>query len=343
MTNYRKKPVVIQAVQWDGTYLHAKQLEADLGLTSLGMTAHPNNNSVSWWKIATLEDGHVISAMDWIITGVKGEHYPCKPDIFELTYEAAIAQPVQPATPDGMCLVPIEATPQMIAAGEVYTHTYYSGQDDLLQAYRAMIAVHNTLPHTALPAEPAPLRPLTAAQMKSTSESVWGVNNDQTISEAWRDAAAAQTVQPADHVADVSKLVSEFVIADLAMMHLGSYAEKDYDFAMAVMKAYQQASATSAPERDKLLQIIAAAYQIAGAHDAPEHVLDVLANPEMATQEQIDALLPYVPVQPTSQIPKPPGHPEPWTFTWSKLELNAMVDYGKECFEAGQAQPKETK
>ena len=45
--------------------------------------------------------------------------------------------------PDGMCLVPIEPTPQMIAAGEVYTDTYYSGADDLLQAYRAMIAAHN--------------------------------------------------------------------------------------------------------------------------------------------------------------------------------------------------------
>ena len=75
------------------------------------------------------------------------------------------AQPVQPATPDGMCLVPIEATPQMIAAGEVYTHTYYSEQDDLLQAYRAMIAAHNTSPHTALPAEPASRDDLTDAQI----------------------------------------------------------------------------------------------------------------------------------------------------------------------------------
>ena len=42
-----------------------------------------------------------------------------------------------------------------------------------------------------------------------------------------------------DHIADVSKLVSEFVIADLAMTHLGSYAEKDYDFAIAIIKAYK--------------------------------------------------------------------------------------------------------
>ena len=65
-------------------------------------------------------------------------------------------------------------------------------------------------------------------------------------------AAIAQPTQIADHVADVSKLVSEFVIADLAMTHLGSCAEKDCDFAMAVMKAYQRASATSAPEQTPL-------------------------------------------------------------------------------------------
>ncbi len=37
--------------------------------------------------IATLEGGHVVTPGDWIITGVRGEKYPCKPDIFEETYE----------------------------------------------------------------------------------------------------------------------------------------------------------------------------------------------------------------------------------------------------------------
>ena len=37
--------------------------------------------------IDTLEGGHIVCPGDWIITGVKGEHYPCKPDIFEMTYE----------------------------------------------------------------------------------------------------------------------------------------------------------------------------------------------------------------------------------------------------------------
>lgn len=40
--------------------------------------------------IRTLEGHHEVSPGDWIITGVKGERYPCKPDIFELTYEAVI-------------------------------------------------------------------------------------------------------------------------------------------------------------------------------------------------------------------------------------------------------------
>lgn len=52
------------------------------------------------------------------------------------------------------------------------------------------------------------------------------------------------------------------------------------------------------PTADKLLQIIAAAYQIAGACDVPFHILDVLANPKKSTQDQIDAMLPFVPMQP---------------------------------------------
>lgn len=100
---FRKKPVTIHAVQWDGTYSHAKQLELQLGLDTRGMTSHPPSNTVSWWKIATLEDGHVVSPLDWIITGVKGEHYPCKPDIFEMTYErATLARPLEVAAPVGI-------------------------------------------------------------------------------------------------------------------------------------------------------------------------------------------------------------------------------------------------
>jgi hypothetical protein len=91
---FRKKPVVIDATQWDGTYAQAKVLEQKLGLNTLGMTSHPPSNRVAWWRIGTLEGGHEVTPGDWIITGVKGEHYPCKPDIFEMTYEPVDEMPL---------------------------------------------------------------------------------------------------------------------------------------------------------------------------------------------------------------------------------------------------------
>ena len=76
MAKYRKKPVVIEATQWFKMGDHPAVVEASLN----GMNVH---------LIETLEGDHLVTPNDWIITGVKGEHYPCKPDIFEMTYEAA--------------------------------------------------------------------------------------------------------------------------------------------------------------------------------------------------------------------------------------------------------------
>lgn len=60
--------------------------------------------------------------------------------------------------------------------------------------------------------------------------------------------------------------------------------------------------ATQAKDVDKLLRIIACAYVVAGAHDADERILDVLANPEDATEEQIEAMLPYIVTESADQI-----------------------------------------
>ena len=46
-----------------------------------------NQDPKSAAQIETLEGAHLVRPSDWIITGVKGEHYPCKPDIFDMTYE----------------------------------------------------------------------------------------------------------------------------------------------------------------------------------------------------------------------------------------------------------------
>ena len=70
---------------------------------------------------------------------------------------------------------------------------------------------------------------------------------------------------------------------------------------MAIIALREAIAQPVSPANRKLLEIIAAAYQIAGACDAPNHVLDVLANPETATQKQIDAMLPFVQTAPESK------------------------------------------
>ncbi len=118
---YRKKPIVIEATQWSKNGDHpedysrshagfedgalrtfspaerrAQRWEGDV----VGYFRHPDVNGKEHCKycyqimnehgwIDTLEGGHIVCPGDWIITGVKGERYPCKPDIFAATYEPA--------------------------------------------------------------------------------------------------------------------------------------------------------------------------------------------------------------------------------------------------------------
>ena len=86
---FRKKPVVIEAVQWDG-----KNLDEVMTFCNGDASYELMARGASELVIATLEDGesiarHVASVGDFIIKGVAGEFYPCKPDIFEQTYEKA--------------------------------------------------------------------------------------------------------------------------------------------------------------------------------------------------------------------------------------------------------------
>lgn len=108
MAKYSKKPVVIEATQWfkngdhpndncyyiddkspdrylsEGEvvrYYRTPDLDRKNPCKHCGQIMH-----VHGW-IDTLEGGHIVCPGDWIITGVKGENYPCKPDIFEATYD----------------------------------------------------------------------------------------------------------------------------------------------------------------------------------------------------------------------------------------------------------------
>ena len=80
---YRKRPVVIDAVKYEPD----KGIED--GIEEINGHMMADGKGVPTPYINTLEGKHYISPGDWIITGVKGERYPIKGDIFEMTYEKA--------------------------------------------------------------------------------------------------------------------------------------------------------------------------------------------------------------------------------------------------------------
>ena len=113
---FRKKPVVIEATQWFKNGDHPEDHAPFVGSTEqdrqryddyqqyegkvVRYYRHPDvpgdspceqcgkPHHVHGW-VNTLEQGHRVCPGDWIITGVKGERYPCKPDIFAATYDPA--------------------------------------------------------------------------------------------------------------------------------------------------------------------------------------------------------------------------------------------------------------
>lgn len=85
MTKYRKKPVEIEAVKYTGSLASIKNVIDFIGY--LPEVIEGCETKQKFLKIKTLEGEHIASEGDYIIKGVKGEFYPCKPDIFEMTYE----------------------------------------------------------------------------------------------------------------------------------------------------------------------------------------------------------------------------------------------------------------
>jgi hypothetical protein len=93
MPQFRKKPVVIEAVQWDGKKL--SEAAPEWMRAALNSPGNPGNTAGCVMRmhdeihIGTLEGVMVAKPGDWIIRGVKGELYPCKPDIFAELYDPA--------------------------------------------------------------------------------------------------------------------------------------------------------------------------------------------------------------------------------------------------------------
>jgi hypothetical protein len=102
---YRKKPVVVEAIRWNVPDENGKVLLAQeckdhpavrpasyIEVSNLVGTSGCSKELPHWdWAalgiIDTLEGKHLVSPGDYIIKGIQGEFYPCKPDIFEATYE----------------------------------------------------------------------------------------------------------------------------------------------------------------------------------------------------------------------------------------------------------------
>ena len=96
MPQYRKKPVVIEAMQINVSTEH-KVIAWSEGKVYASPVLEPDDDNPSgeYWQIKTLEGIMTANPGDFIIKGIKGEYYPCKPDIFEATYDALETPTVQ--------------------------------------------------------------------------------------------------------------------------------------------------------------------------------------------------------------------------------------------------------
>lgn len=86
MAKFRKKPVVIEAIQFDGTFKSYDRI-CDWADVAFPGNTQPSGLGVEYFLVETLEGKMRADIGDWIIRGVSGEFYPCKPDIFQATYD----------------------------------------------------------------------------------------------------------------------------------------------------------------------------------------------------------------------------------------------------------------
>jgi hypothetical protein len=103
MARYRKKPVVIEAVQvaaavyngktWNRSPFNCEVVPQWLedAFSNGTIAVHPSDREHALLAIRAPEGTMIAEPADWIVRGVKGELYPCKPDIFEATYEPVVA------------------------------------------------------------------------------------------------------------------------------------------------------------------------------------------------------------------------------------------------------------
>ena len=85
---FRKRPVVIDAFRWTGDLNQAEDPDWAVEAIVRGLIAFENSGTPDVAIVITTSEGRMrANRGDWIIRGIKGEFYPCKPDVFEATYE----------------------------------------------------------------------------------------------------------------------------------------------------------------------------------------------------------------------------------------------------------------
>lgn len=115
---FRKKPVVIDAIQWTGK--NASEVLAFCEHKAMWHYASLPDKI----NIETLEGNMKADLNDWIIKGVKGEFYPCKPDIFEKTYEPAD----QPKSCEGCKHLDSPTSPLLETCGKCINKSNYQAR-----------------------------------------------------------------------------------------------------------------------------------------------------------------------------------------------------------------------
>jgi hypothetical protein len=95
-SRFRKKPIEIDAMQWDGTadgatpiidWILSSDGTASYVCSDVDRCAQNDGDAPHYIEVYTLEGYMRADLGDWVIKGVQGEFYPCKPSIFEATYE----------------------------------------------------------------------------------------------------------------------------------------------------------------------------------------------------------------------------------------------------------------
>lgn len=154
---YTKKPVTIEAVQFGRRFGWPQWFHDAVSANKVlvyGTGKHSDPREECFAMINTLEGVMRASDGDWIIRGVKGELYPCKPDVFAATYEPEQAARRAPVVPFGWMLVPAEATEEMERTfkAECTPQMFFMTTlafEDFAERYRDMLAAAPQLPEAA--------------------------------------------------------------------------------------------------------------------------------------------------------------------------------------------------